>query len=385
MRLSNKNIRATSLDEFWGGKYEESVYLWQGSKNKSSLKEINNCTVPTCDDIHHTQQAIQNAHEFCVSFYYEILILLSNRLNAIHKLDYPVSFWQMVLGYWLYRHISVVYDKYLYLSGIDLDNIDIGLLSKSDFYIPESHSDYLFCFATDFGVQQLVSQYFYLYKNDNFRIVSKKYVSSHLSPDRDSFSLTMRRFFYNAKFDPQVALLDVYFSEKFINQLTEESKGDIGQIFLPSTAVANFSADLQKREYLSSGNFENKFQSYFLNSLYYCFPKQLLENFMFFHDAYIADLRGRQFKYIVSEAWISSIPTAIYIALAKLQGILFVAHEHSAFTNIYKNGMQFIDYDASDIFLTTGWKAEFGKAIQGGFTCRDVRRYDSVGKKIFCL
>ena len=37
----NVNLRATSLKEFWGNKYEENIFLWEGAKRNLKLYQIN--------------------------------------------------------------------------------------------------------------------------------------------------------------------------------------------------------------------------------------------------------------------------------------------------------------------------------------------------------
>ena len=32
-QISNKNLRATALDEFWDNKFDESIYFWPGAKH----------------------------------------------------------------------------------------------------------------------------------------------------------------------------------------------------------------------------------------------------------------------------------------------------------------------------------------------------------------
>jgi putative transferase (TIGR04331 family) len=376
MKISDKNIRATALQEFWSDEYSESLYLWQGARHNCTLSEIDKSTIPTHKDLFSTQEEIQEGHEFCKKFYYRVLPELSSKLNKVHDLDLSDSFWQTTFGYWLYRHISVVYDKYVYLNKLDIDSTSIKLLNVNDFYIPQNHEDYIRCFASDFGVQQLVSQYCYLFKTKEFSIINKTFTYDSPPLNNNTISSQLRRKLLLLSSEPQVALLNVFFSERTCNQLHELSEGKIGNIILPSTNINSISIDLTKRRFIANFPRQNNFEYYFFQSLHYCIPKDFLENFTEYYSVFQKDLTYRKFTHIVSEAWISSIPTSIYIALAKEDKRIFVAHEHSAGTNYYKNGLQFIDYDVADRYLSVGWKENTTNFIQGGFTCRDVIPYE---------
>jgi putative transferase (TIGR04331 family) len=378
MKISSKNIRATALQNFWSDQYVDSIYLWYGAQNNKTLAEIEKCDIVKLSDEYSTQEKIEAGHIFCKNFYYLILDEISVRLNRVHNLDLPISFWQTTFGYWLYRHISVTYEKYTVLDRIDIDKTSIKLLSKNDFYIPENHYDYLNCFASDFGVQQLVSHYYYLFKKKQFEVVSLKY---NFKPINNILSLSRVKNKYNSfKDEPYIALLGVNYSE--INQayLDNQSLGRIGKIDLPNNTKDIQDKNLSMRFRVFDCSVEVNFYSYFMQTLKYCFPKDLLENFKPYYNACQKEIQSKNYKYVVSENWITSIKHSIYIATAKINNKIFICQEHGGCRLYYKNGMQFIDYNVADIFLSTGTvidRTDFtGKEfISGGFVCRDIIPY----------
>lgn len=373
---SKQNIRATALQEFWGEEYPKSLYLWQGAKHNCTLTDIEKIETSIHKDIFSSQEEIQNGHEFCKEFYYRILPELSGRLNKVHNLDLPTSFWQMAFGYWLYRHISIIYDKYAYLSELKIDETSIKLLSKDNFYVPRNHIDYLFCFSSDFGVQQLVSQYYYLYKTKDFEVINSIFTYDDASSNNDSMSDWVKKKFSYLKSDQQIVLLGTLFSNTVNNLLFENSNGRIGCLILPVADVSALEVDFSKRRCIASAEIENSFESYFMQTLYYCLPKDFLENFMEYRNVFRKDIKARKFTHIVSEDWISNIPNAIYIAFAKEDKRTFFSCEHGAGRNYCENGMQFIDYEVADKYISIGWKNDdIEKFIQGGFVCRDIVPY----------
>lgn len=375
MKISNKNIRATALNEFWCEEYPESIYLWHGAQHNKTLNDIEKNKTQILNDHFSTQREIEKGHEFCKKFYYKILKELASRLNKVHDLELPVYFWQAAFGYWLYRHVSVAYDKYVCLSALDIDTTGIKLLSKDDFYIPQNHYDYMFCFASDFGVQQLVSQYYYLFKTIDFEMVNRKFISSEANPNNDSMPARLRRKLSMLKAERQIALLDVFLGENTKNILEEVSYGNIGNIYLPIVKKNVLDTDLEKRKFIASNEIGEGFESYFMQTLYYCLPKDFLENFKEYYMVFQEDVKSKNYTHIVAESWITSIPHAIYVGVAKLNNKQFISQEHGGSRLYYKNGMQFIDFDVADIYLSTGSKENKSILIQGGLSCRDIIPY----------
>jgi putative transferase (TIGR04331 family) len=55
--------------------------------------------------------------------YNDILQVFSLGLNQIHKVDYPMSFWKILIGPWLNWIINVIYDKYYRLLQAKKENV----------------------------------------------------------------------------------------------------------------------------------------------------------------------------------------------------------------------------------------------------------------------
>jgi len=376
-KIRNINIRATTLPEFWGDEYPDSVYLWQGSKHDRSLAEIMDNDVPTLKDRFATQEEMRKGHEFCLSFYYTILPILARKLNFIHGTKLSVCFWQTAFGYWLYRHIAITYDKYVYLDNLDIDATGIKLLAGNDFYIPDNHQDYIFCFTGDFGVQQLVSHYYYLFKNKDFPCEGKQFNFKGVTPNRDidAMAIRLREHYRESGSEPKIALLGVTFPQHITDLLFQKSDGLINTFYLPPTVISSRETDLAGREQLARCAAEKSFDFYFIQTLFYCLPKAFMEHFRSYYDLYREDIYSRKFSHIVSEHWITDIQCSIYIATAKENDRKFIAIEHGSGFFFIDNGTSFMEYDVSDFYITVGWKKEISHLVQGGFACRDIVPY----------
>ncbi len=365
--LNDVNIRATSLQEFWSDEYNASCYLWEGAKHTLPLSKILDCDTPTLPDQFTTKEELQDGHDFCTSFYYKSLPILAEKLNTIHHVNEPDLFWQTALGLWLYRHISVIYDKFVYLKSFDIDATGMKLLDRSDFYIPHNHYDYLLCFTRDFGVQQLVSHYYYLFKTKEFPVVRKT-----ASFPNDIWSIPQN----NSNANPEIALLGAYFSPTVSKELQARSGGRIGNIVLPVVTGMSDETDPKKRTILAEYPDADAFEYFFFQTLYYCFPKDLLENFHAYYAAFERDIASKRFTHIVSEVWITNIPASIYVAAAKAQGKTFISFEHASGAYFYgKSSISFMIHDVADAYLSVGWGVTKGKFVRGGFAIKDSISY----------
>lgn|GEM_PF-284447 len=376
LKISNSNIRATALQEFWGEEYAESIYLWEGAKHKLPLSKILSQDIPTVPDLFSRREDLQKGHDFCQTFYYRVLPILTQKLNEIHGLKLSESFWQTAFGYWLFRHISYVYEKYCYLQCIDIDATSIKLLDINDFFIPQNHYEHFYCFTFDFGVQQLVSLYYYLFKSKDFPIISREFVCNHATPNTDMIATKLREAYRLNLDEPRVALLNVMFTQDTFDTLREKSEWLINEFFLPPVVKDLSKIDKPGRSHIAASVQQDSFEYYFWQSLYYCMPRDFVENFLDYYHNYQRDIEERKFTHIVAECWISHIPDSIYVALAKEANRKFIAYEHGSGSYFDRNANWFMGIESSDTYMTVGWKLNNRKVIQGGFSCREITPYE---------
>lgn len=374
MTLSKINIRATSLEEFWGDEYEDYRYLWQASLHKKSLTEINSCKSKVVDSPISNQKAIESGHVFCKDYYFQILPELAKTLNDIHGINLDHKTWGIAFGYWLYRHISIVYDKYITLSKIDLENSSIKLLCDSCYYVPENHTDYIFTFANDFGVQQLVSLYYRIFSKKSFDSIQIARALSRNDSQLSTINKLIAQCYRAAEFakgDIEIALLGAFFSKANSDYLKSHTHDRISNITPPHLSLSH-TINWDIRENLSKGKRNSDFDIFFWESMKHCLPMVYVENFTTLFDAFHKDILKRNFSYIASESWISDVWSSIYIATAKSLGKNFIAIEHAAGNVFLENGLHFIDLEFSDIFVSTGWGSPLKNVVRGGLMSKEV-------------
>jgi putative transferase (TIGR04331 family) len=391
---SNINIRTTALEQFWGNKFENSIYLWAGAQHNLTLEEINALNTPTMDDFFASKEERSNAHKYCKDIHQKYLHILTDKLNEIHGINLPVSFWRTAFGLWLFRCICIAHEKYSYLSKIDIDNTDLKLLDTSSFYIPNDHYDFFYCFTNDFGVQQLVSHYYYLFKKSDFpsipmecalineqKDIAKNWKTGFMKYISMGKLLSLKVINYLTSKEtisgtnPEIAMCSVYFGQETYTSLVNKSNGRIKNIDLPVININNASIDVAKRKKLLSMEAETEFEYYLMQTMFYCMPKMFIEYFMQYYSTFMKDIKNKQFAYIVSEGWISDIRASIYVALAQNLGRKLIGYEHCVFFNIYRSNALWIEYNTVDYYLTTGWTSETAHIISGGFSGRDINKY----------
>lgn len=387
--ISNKNIRATALKEFWGDQHEDSIFLWEGAKHNLTLDEMKNLQVATMRDLFSTEAKINIAYERCKELYHKFLPAMTIELNEIHSLDLSASFWGTVFGYWLFRHICIVYEKYSYLSKINTDKTSIKLLDKDSFFIPYDHYEYVYCFCTDFGVQQLVSQYYYLFANKEFPTIKKSIAIGADNKTIEKKNLNIRKFFSTIKrtifesfirvisllIKPRVVLLSVFYSKDVKKQLVLKSKGQIQSIRLPKGDISQKQISELKRQKILNINVDNEFEHFLVQTFYYCIPRIFIEQFRDYYDAFLADIQKRDFTHIVSEGWIGDNKVSTYCAIAKNNGRKLIGQEHAAMTPFLNRTLDWIESENADFYLTTGWTDGRSNIVPGGFSCRNIKKY----------
>ena len=383
--LTNVNLRPSNDPDFWGDRYPRSVYLWEGFSRP--IEEVRRSLIPVMDDLFRTKEQIREADVFLKGLYFKLLPELARRLNQIHGLSESDSFWECTLGVWFFRHVSIVYDKYAYFSKIDFSSVSVKLLDEESFYIPTAHYQYLYCFSGDHGVQQLLSLYCAL-KGHHFPKVKKKfsYKDEFVIPTLSAVAKAKKfakhciSFVRRQNTRGKVVLCNVFYTADVIQELRTRSEGRVYCIDLPQVQE-DIPFDFQKRRKLAHTESNDELVRYIFSTLEHCLPTSLLEHFPELYGRYNRELSKKNFKYVVSEVWMSDFPTSIYLALARKHGRYLIFQQHGASLHWLFANLMWMEYRFADLFMTTGWKDGDPKTVAGGFSCRDITEYSFASSK----
>ena len=240
------------------------------------------------------------------------------------------------------------------------------------------------CFSSDFGVQQLVSQFYYLYTEKKYTTIKKNfhYTQPFVQDMRtDNLSFRIRnkvvkivKKLSNGKSQPQVAILNAIIYRELLLLMEHKSHGKVQSISLPEVKSSSSSINHDKRNIIlkidSSG-----FMHYLVETLYYGIPQACIERFTDYYNAFKHDVKKRDFNHLVSEQWAGNFPTAIYAAVSQLMRKTFITLQHGASLQWINSDIERIRTLPADVYVTTGWTSYFPNAVTGGFSCRNIRPY----------
>jgi putative transferase (TIGR04331 family) len=123
------------------------------------------------------------------------------------------------------------------------------------------------------------------------------------------------------------------------------------------------------QEQVSSDQFEH----FLIHTLAFCFPKILIEYFEEYYTVFEKDVKEAPFTHIVSEVWRSFLPISIYLGVAQYHGKKLLFQQHGASTQWRSVHIEWLEHLVADAYITTGWKADNLKIIQGGWAVREIR------------
>ncbi|MCZ2479755.1 LIC12162 family transferase [Aquirufa nivalisilvae] len=123
--MSNKRVLVTTADEETWPKDEPILFLgeWCRQYHRKESWSILDAEVVSPYGLEPDQKS--KDHHLLISVYEELLDELSHELNRLHQCNHSRRYWDIVLGYWLQRFVSVCINRYHGLMHA-LDHYDIS-------------------------------------------------------------------------------------------------------------------------------------------------------------------------------------------------------------------------------------------------------------------
>jgi len=125
----------TALEEFWD-KSEEIMFLGEWCKlysRKNIWEGIKHSVLPYHWD---NRDRLFQDYLYLDRCYEKYLLLLTKKLNEIHKVNHSERYWRIIIGPWLFYFIEILFDRYL--SIVDAGNT----ASISNTWITDSNRDF---------------------------------------------------------------------------------------------------------------------------------------------------------------------------------------------------------------------------------------------------
>lgn len=123
---------------------------------------------------------IINDYKYLNQIYEENLKLISNYLNKYQKVNFSKKYWRIIIGFWLYKFICVVFERWHSLKEVNSNykKINVEIL-KYDFvdFIPFGIEDFTYFNQTDSWNKYI---YFEIINNFKFNSIDRKYLKNSL-------------------------------------------------------------------------------------------------------------------------------------------------------------------------------------------------------------
>jgi len=329
-----------------------------------------------------TNLSYYEAQNFCKNYsikYFDELYLI---LNKINKVDLSRRFWYPVIFPFIYKYVSMMYDKYVSLNHIPPKAKMFNLLHKKDYYTPISNSDFSIFGSNDYGALQMMSQYYKTVKGDhksyNYENINKFKINELNNKDHlKNYNLKnlgyiisnkLSHKIYNNNTKTEILFHGCYQSQKALYLLYQKLKNRIGVLEVIEKNHSTIKVNKTKRQILENEiKSESAFDNYLAKSIKFFLPKNYLE---LFHSNY-SHSKNTIAKYsnlrsIVCENWLNNDEYAFSVGVAKEQGARHIHSQHSyQFPN--KSNFHWMIELCCDRVITTGWKIKNSKKIiQGG-------------------
>ena len=105
------------------------------------------------------REKLYHDRDYIASVYERYLENISEKLNKIHKCNYPIRYWRIIIGPWLLHFIEIIFDRYVCLkNAVELYDVKSTWILKIDnvmwtptdmqqfhqFYISDSWNQYIY-------------------------------------------------------------------------------------------------------------------------------------------------------------------------------------------------------------------------------------------------
>ena len=320
------------------------------------------------ENFHKIEDKIK-AHDCCNQVYNSIISDLARNLNTLHKVNYSLRSWNIILGFWLRPFIHSIYENYFILDKT-LKNLDIEEIFS---FYPEEYD--LFTFDTyslssvilneewNCALNSKIVKFFNIKKKIIYKKSEEKYLSN-----QETFSARKKNPIFNFlnligkvfnifKKDKYACIYKTYLPFVYEKKL-EIKMGQLPQFWNDKKiSFKPYDKNLRKEIDLKSNANSSKFEEFLRVILPSSLPVFVLESFKDINELSEKSDYPKDPSFIfTSEAFVYDEVFKFYTAKKTQDGVPYFIGQHgnSYFTHVYNNYA--IEVDVCDKFISWGFK-----------------------------
>lgn len=367
----------TAIEEFWD--FNKRLLLlgpWclANKENRKLLEEKDYSVVPSP---WKPGLKIKDVADYCYKIYDKLIPKLSEKLNSIHQVSYPLRYWRILLGPWLLPFIGVFYDRYR--------RIEDALKVFPGFYtyvLPLRDCRLLSYDAYDCLDYNINDDYYNLklfsliaYDLCPDSIVVKEYKKESIANPYTARYSWKRKLFnrllgpVDSFFKPPIILSDMYhltFSDMVFLKLKGGFKIFRFIDFEPMQKTflkRNYSQEMRDTIKIEGAN--DRLESLLYEILPSAIPMSYVENYKFYKSS-ITNINNITYVKIVGSAigWYYNERFKFFAAEAILNGASLIEFQHGAGYGMLSSVPSEDTALEKDIFYTWGWNRDTNNKIR---------------------
>lgn len=385
----NKKTLVTSAINLEEKNNDILLYLGKWCLNKHDLKKsdyINHTILPYHWD---NREKLYNDYIYLDNFYEKILKEISYSLNRIHKTDYSIRYWRILIGPWLGYFIHIIFDRW---SNIDQarknKEISYAIIQSNEYdeIVPKNMSNFQELIRTDYW-----NHYIYSYILINFTNIKCKYlgnnqkikefknqrsvkIKSKLKKKLQEFYNFFLNFFVR---DTDVFIINSYLSKKNEFLLNIKLK-QIPKFYSEISKNFDSKLDLCKRGWKLSGQSNNEFEILLRELIPQQIPFDYIEDY---NDLvkFVSNLQWpkKPNAIFTSGSYISDDIFKFYAAKKTEQGSPLVIGQHGGGTGTYNFSFnEEHQIKICDLYLSWGWENIQSNKIKPIGQLKDIKKID---------
>jgi putative transferase (TIGR04331 family) len=347
------------------------------------------------------KDALNRKHEFCLNLYNKLIEEISRSLNKIHKVNFTIKEWNIIIGYWLKEYIYYCYTIYNQVKYVK-KNYNIKKIFITDFkefnFITDNTLQFEETVTNDLSwYLNFSSKIIEYFKFEGIEIKKNSSIQTHIHREATKIKKTSVKIFIkkilNNIFINLRSQKNAFIAGTCL-PFFEEKKLEMSINYLPSFYVSptikykSVDPEIRKKFKLNSSS-ELSLENFIKSNLHWFLPKAYLENF----NELITLAQSKCFpqnpKFIFTSILYNFDEVFKVYAASKIKNRpLFIGqHGNNYFTQIDSN--YFLELKFADKFFSWGYEDAEKKNIIRSFNFktfnRKIKRNKKESEKIIIL